>query len=129
MATLDVLPDPRSLLPDPSPSSLLSYAAMSQKITENDVRHVAKLSRLRLSDEEVAHFTGQLGAILEYIAKLNELDVEGVEPMAHPLDLVNVLREDVEQPGIAVEAALANAPQQSPPFFKVPKVLAEGPSA
>lgn len=104
-------------------------SAMSDRITEQDVRHVAKLSRLRLSDAEVAHFTEQLAAVLDYIAKLNELDVAGVEPMAHPLDLANVLRDDVEQPGIAVDMALANAPDRSPPFFKVPKVLGEGSGA
>ena len=102
---------------------------MSQRIGEDDVRHVAKLSRLRLSDAEVTHFAGQLESILDYIAKLNELDVEGVEPLAHPLDVTNVLREDAERPGLTVEAALANAPDKSPPFFKVPKVLGEGSGA
>lgn len=101
----------------------------SKTITEADVRHVAKLSRLHVSDDDVHHFTEQLAAVLGYISKLNELDVEGVEPMAHPLELVNVLRPDVEQPGMPTEMALANAPAQTPPFFKVPKVLGDGPSA
>jgi aspartyl-tRNA(Asn)/glutamyl-tRNA(Gln) amidotransferase subunit C len=98
-------------------------------ITEKDVRHVAKLSRLHVTDDQVHHFTEQLAAVLNYISKLNELDVEGVEPMAHPLELVNVLRPDVEQPGMATDSALANAPAKTPPFFKVPKVLGDGPSA
>ncbi len=101
----------------------------TKTITEDDVRHVAKLSRLHVSDDEVHHFTEQLAAVLEYISKLNELDVEGVEPMAHPLELVNVLRPDVEQDGIPTETALANAPAKNEPFFKVPKVLGDGPSA
>lgn len=96
---------------------------MANPITEDDVRKVATLSRLKLDEAQVAHFTTQLGAILDYVAKLNELDVEGVEPMAHPLDLVNVLRPDVEQEGIANDAALANAPATDEVFFQVPKVL------
>jgi aspartyl-tRNA(Asn)/glutamyl-tRNA(Gln) amidotransferase subunit C len=100
-----------------------------QTITEADVRHVAKLSRLHVSDDEVHHFTEQLSAVLNYISKLNELDVEGVEPMAHPLDLINVIRPDQEQPGISTESALLNAPAKTPPYFKVPKVLGDGPSA
>lgn len=98
-------------------------------ISEDDVRQVAKLSRLRVTDDEVHHFTGQLAAVLEYIGKLNELDVDGIEPMVHPMELVNVLRPDKEQPGIETEKALATAPAKTPPFFKVPKVLGDGPSA
>ena len=101
----------------------------TKTITEDDVRHVAKLGRLHVSEEDVHHFTEQLAAVLAYIGKLNELDVDGVEPMAHPLELVNVLRADVEEPGMPTDSALANAPAKSPPFFKVPKVLGDGPSA
>ncbi len=99
--------------------------AEPKRITEQDVRHVAKLARLRLTDEQIQQFTAQLGDVLEYIGKLGELDLDGVEPMAHALDLSNVLREDAEKQGLSVEAALANAPAQSPPFFKVPKVMGE----
>ncbi|MCC6578947.1 MAG: Asp-tRNA(Asn)/Glu-tRNA(Gln) amidotransferase subunit GatC [Phycisphaeraceae bacterium] len=102
---------------------------MTQSITEQDVRHVARLSRLKLSDEEVRHFTQQLGNVMQYIAKLSELDVTNVEPMAHALDMSNVLREDEPQPGMDVDLALANAPDRSTPFFKVPKVLGEGSGA
>ncbi|MFP4145009.1 MAG: Asp-tRNA(Asn)/Glu-tRNA(Gln) amidotransferase subunit GatC [Phycisphaeraceae bacterium] len=98
-------------------------------ISEDDVRHAARLSRLTLSDDQVEHFTGQFADVLNYIAKLNELDVENVEPMAHALDLANVLREDAERAGLTVDQALANAPDQAPPFFKVPKVLGEGSGA
>ncbi|QQE11557.1 Asp-tRNA(Asn)/Glu-tRNA(Gln) amidotransferase subunit GatC [Planctomycetota bacterium] len=100
-----------------------------QKITEDDVRHVAKLSRLRLDDQEIHHFTEQLEAVLGYISKLNELDVEGVEPMAHAMDMSNVLREDKEVDGIAVDDALKNAPARDGAYFEVPKVLGDGSGA
>lgn len=102
---------------------------MPQKITDDQVRHVAKLSRLRLTDDEVRHFAHQLSAVLEYFSKLNELDVEGVEPMAHALDVTNVLRADDPTHGMNVETVLANAPDRSPPFFKVPKVLGDASGA
>lgn len=102
---------------------------MPERLSEQQVRHVAKLSRLRLSDAEVHHFAEQLSHVLQYVSKLNELAVEGVEPMAHTAELSNVLREDQPQPGMAVDLALHNAPQQAPPFFKVPKVLGEGSGA
>ena len=101
-------------------------ATTPSRISDDQVRRVAKLSRLDLSDEQVHHFAEQLSDVLGHIAKLNELDVENVEPMAHPLDLSNVLREDQERPGMPVEQALSNAPDQMTPFFKVPKVLGEG---
>jgi len=100
-----------------------------QRISEDQVRHVAMLSRLKLTDAEVEHFTNQLSAILDHVAMLSELNVDGVEPMAHALDMSNVLREDAPRPGMPVDAVLANAPAQSPPFFKVIKVLGEGTGA
>jgi len=102
---------------------------MSEQLTEDQVRHVAKLSRLRLSDDEVRRFAGQLSAVLRHVAKLNELDVEGVEPMAHAMDVSNILRDDEPIPGMPVERVLANAPDADPPFFKVPKVIGEGSGA
>jgi aspartyl-tRNA(Asn)/glutamyl-tRNA(Gln) amidotransferase subunit C len=98
---------------------------MSSGITEDQVRHVAKLSRLRLSEEGVTQMTAKLSAVLGYVSKLNELNVEGVEPMAHAMEMSNVLREDVPTPGMPIEQVLANAPDQSPPFFKVPKVMGD----
>jgi aspartyl-tRNA(Asn)/glutamyl-tRNA(Gln) amidotransferase subunit C len=97
--------------------------AMAEKLTPEEVRHVAKLSRLRLSEDEVQNFTEQLSKVLGYMSKLGELNVEGVEPMAHALDMTNVLREDRERPGMTPDAVLANAPDAEPPFFKVPKVI------
>lgn len=99
---------------------------MAKPITEDDVRQVAKLSRLRLSDDEVTHFTGQLAAVLDYVGKLNELDVEGVEPLYHASDHHSVTRQDTEQPGLTPDEALANAPGRQDDFFKVPKVLGDG---
>ena len=97
--------------------------AMAEALTLEQVRHVARLSRLAISEEEVRQYAGQLSAILDYISQLNELKLEGVEPMAHAMDMVNVLRADEAKPGLTVEQVLANAPQQDTPFFKVPKVL------
>lgn len=98
-------------------------------ITEDDVRHAAKLSRLALDDEQVAHFTEQLDAVLGYIAKLNELDVEDVEPMAHPMAVTNVLRKDEAESLYTAERMLASAPDAEPPYFKVTKVIDDGSGA
>ena len=95
-------------------------------ISEDTVRHVAKLARLSLSDDQFHHFTDQLGHVLGYIDQLKEVDVEGVEPLAHPLDLVNVLRDDASASGWDRDAMLSNAPDRQDAFFKVPKVLGDG---
>lgn len=92
-------------------------------ISEADVRKVAMLARLALSDEDVAMFTRQLGDILDYVHKLNELDVQGVEPMAHAVDLANVFRRDEAVAAMGAESVLANAPKRRRGFFLVPKVL------
>jgi aspartyl-tRNA(Asn)/glutamyl-tRNA(Gln) amidotransferase subunit C len=89
-------------------------------ISRDEVLHVARLARLELTEEEVGRFTEQLSAILEAVAKVSELDLADVEPTAHPLDLVNVWGEDEPRPSIPVDAALANAPERSAGFFKVP---------
>ena len=102
---------------------------MGKKIDESQVRHVAKLARLDLSEEEVAEFSGQLSSIFEYIEKLNELDTESAEPLAHCLAVHNVFREDVVKGSLDTEEALANAPQRHNEYFKVPKILDTGPSS
>ena len=94
-----------------------------QKITAEQVVHVAKLSRLELSDEQRRKFAAQLESILEYVAKISQVDVSGVEPMAHALPLHNVLRDDVVEPSLPLEKVLMNAPDVDGPFFKVPKIL------
>ena len=96
---------------------------MGKKIDEAQVRKVAQLSRLDLSDAEVGEFTGQLEAILAYVDKMSELNTDEVEPLAHCLPLSNCLREDVVTDSLGAEAALANAPQRDGEFFKVPKIL------
>ena len=96
---------------------------MATKIDEAQVRRVAMLSRLELSDAEVTQFSGQLSAIVEYIEKLNELDTDNVEPLAHCLAVHNVLREDVPKPSLSNDSALANAPEREDEYFKVPKIL------
>jgi aspartyl-tRNA(Asn)/glutamyl-tRNA(Gln) amidotransferase subunit C len=98
----------------------------SPRIREDEVRHVARLSRLHLSEAELAQFTGQLGQIIDYVNKLAELDVAEVEPLTTAIDMTNVLRDDAEVAGLTNDQALANAPDQSPPYFKVPKVLDGG---
>lgn len=89
-------------------------------ISEEEVRRVARLARLDLTDEEVARLGGQLSAILEAVGKVGELDLTDVEPTSHPLDLVNVWAEDEPRPSLPVETALANAPRADGPFFRVP---------
>lgn len=96
---------------------------MTAKIDEAQVRRVALLGRLELSDEEVARFSVQLSDIVEYIEKLNELETENVEPLAHCLPVHNVLREDVPRPSLSNDQVLANAPQRHGEYFKVPKIL------
>ena len=89
-------------------------------ITREQVLHVAKLARLALSEQEIEKFREQLSAILEAVGKVGELDLSGVEPTAHPLDLVNVWAEDDPRPSLSVEDALANAPEREGGFFRVP---------
>ena len=96
---------------------------MAKKIGEAQVRHVAKLARLDLTDEEVARFSTQLSAILDYMEKLNELDTDSVEPLAHCLPIHNIFREDVVTESLDTELVLENAPQHFENFFKVPKIL------
>lgn len=92
-------------------------------ITVKDVEQVAALARLALSDEEKAKFAEQLGAILRYVEKLNELDTDGVEPTSHVLPLANVMREDEPRPSWPREQVLANAPDEENGQFRVPSVL------
>ncbi|MHC4754215.1 MAG: Asp-tRNA(Asn)/Glu-tRNA(Gln) amidotransferase subunit GatC [Planctomycetota bacterium] len=96
---------------------------MERKIDEAQIRKVAKLSRLELTDAEVEEFAGQLSAIIDYVEKMNELNTDDVEPMAHCLAITNCLREDVVKESLSVEQVLSNAPQHDDEFFRVPKIL------
>ena len=96
------------------------------KITTDEVRYVADLANLRLSEDEVVRMAAELDEILAHIDTLNELDTSGVEPMAQVLfdaDQAATLRADIEHPGLGNEAALANAPLAGAGCFKVPKVI------
>jgi len=98
---------------------------MSTEIDLDLVRHIGRLSRIELSEDEVRTFKDQLTAILTYVAKLGELDTDGVEPMAHALELANVFGADELGESLAPDVALANAPQRDGDFFKVPKVIGD----
>ena len=89
-------------------------------IDREQVLHVAKLARLRLSDEEVERMAGELSKILEHVETMGELDLEGVEPTSHVVDLTNVLREDVPRPSLDRETALEQAPDATEIGFRVP---------
>jgi len=93
------------------------------QITPEQVRHVARLARLALDDKAVGIFAGQLESIFEYVAKIQQVDTTGVEPMAHAVPLHNVLREDIVGPSLPLADVLRNAPETDGPFFKVPKVI------
>ncbi len=91
-------------------------------ITREDVLHVARLARLEIPEGEVEAVQAQLGAILEAVGKVSELDLSDVEPTSHPLDIVNVWAEDEPRPSLSQEDALANAPDPSDGHFRVPAV-------
>jgi aspartyl-tRNA(Asn)/glutamyl-tRNA(Gln) amidotransferase subunit C len=94
---------------------------MSLSIAE--VAKVALLARLRLGPSELETFTGQLNAIVEYVAQLQELDTDGVEPLAHGIEVRNVFRDDVRGPSLARAQAISNAPKRNEVGFLVPAVL------
>ena len=92
-------------------------------ITEKDVRKIAKLAKLQLTDEEVKRFEGQLGKILDAVDELSKLDTKDVPPTTSVLGLSNVFREDVPREPFPAERLLANAPDRAGPYFKVRKVI------
>lgn len=92
-------------------------------VTVEEVRHIAKLARLRLTEPEEKVMAEQLSSILGYIEQLNELDVSDVQPMTHVLDLVNATREDVVRQRITHEEALKNASSADSDYFRVPRVI------
>jgi aspartyl-tRNA(Asn)/glutamyl-tRNA(Gln) amidotransferase subunit C len=94
-------------------------------ISREEVAKVALLSRLVLSEEELDKMTSQMGAILQYVEQLQQVDTEGVSPMAHALDVADVFRDDVALPSLDREHALANAPHRDGECYLVPAVLGE----
>jgi aspartyl-tRNA(Asn)/glutamyl-tRNA(Gln) amidotransferase subunit C len=96
---------------------------MAETLSIDEVRHVAKLARLALSDEQLESCRIQLSSVLEHIDMLGRLDLAGVEPMPRPMDAVNRLDEDEVSPPMPVEDLLRNAPAVEDRFLAVPKVL------
>ncbi|UCG79381.1 MAG: Asp-tRNA(Asn)/Glu-tRNA(Gln) amidotransferase subunit GatC [Nitrospirota bacterium] len=92
-------------------------------ISRDDVTHIATLSRLKLSEQEIEQFREQLSGILSYVENLNSLDTKGVIPTSHVIDVNNVMREDVMRPSLSAEHALFNAPDNAESFYKVPKII------
>ncbi|GED30297.1 Asp-tRNA(Asn)/Glu-tRNA(Gln) amidotransferase subunit GatC [Brevibacillus centrosporus] len=92
-------------------------------ITRKEVEHVANLARLQLTEDEAERYTKDLNAILEFAAKLNELDTFNVAPTSHATDVKNVMREDVNRPSLPREEVLKNAPDHEEGQFKVPAVF------
>jgi aspartyl-tRNA(Asn)/glutamyl-tRNA(Gln) amidotransferase subunit C len=100
---------------------------MSDRLSHTDVEHVANLARLALSAEEVEQLTDQLAVILDHAEDVAALDLDGVEPTAHPLPLVNVLRPDDVRPCLDRDEVLAQAPAAEDGRFRVPRILGEAP--
>ena len=103
----------------------LRWLAVSA-ISPDDLRHLAQLARIDLSDAEVDHLAPQLDQIIGLVAKVGEVADDDVTPTSHPLPLTNVFRPDVPQPSIGREAALANAPEAEDERFKVPRIAETG---
>jgi len=93
------------------------------EITREEVLHVAKLARLELTDDEVERLTRELGAILEAVSKVSELDLSDVPPTSHPLELVNGFGEDEPRPSLSLDEVFANAPAREGDLFKVPPTV------
>jgi aspartyl-tRNA(Asn)/glutamyl-tRNA(Gln) amidotransferase subunit C len=100
---------------------------MSGRLSAAEVAYVARLARLELSEEELDRYTEQLAAVLDHAADVASLDTSGVPPTAHPLPLVNVLREDLVRPSLDRDEVLAQAPASEDDRFRVPPILGEAP--
>ena len=95
-------------------------------IEREQVLHVARLSRLKLDDDEVSRLEGELSSILDHVDRLAEIDIEGIEPTSHVVPLENVLRDDVARPSLDRDLALSQAPDPVEGAFRVPSPQAEG---
>lgn len=98
---------------------------MSIRLSNDEVRHVAELAKLRLTEEEIEQYTEQLSAILDYAERLGEVDTGSVPPTPYVLPLASVMREDEPRPSLDNETALANAPDHADGFFRVRAVFEE----
>lgn len=100
---------------------------MSELLSADDVIYVAKLARLNLTPDEVGLYTTQLAGMLGHFSDIEKLDLDGVEPMVHPIPLVNVLREDVIGVCLDRDEVLAAAPAADQGRFRVPPIMGEAP--
>ncbi len=94
-------------------------------LTRDDVAHLAGLARIELSESELDRMVGELGVILESVAKVQQAPIDGVAPMSHPMPLTNVTRPDVVRPSLTAEQALSGAPEAEQQRFSVPRILDE----
>jgi aspartyl-tRNA(Asn)/glutamyl-tRNA(Gln) amidotransferase subunit C len=99
---------------------------MPGELSLDDVRKVARLARLAIPDAELESYRSRLSAVLGYFERLRELNLDGVEPLSHPLDATNRLDDDTPGPTLPTSVLMDMAPDTMPPFLKVPKVLGEG---
>jgi aspartyl-tRNA(Asn)/glutamyl-tRNA(Gln) amidotransferase subunit C len=93
------------------------------KLSNEEVKHIAKLSRLALTEDEAAEYASQLSQIIEYVEQLNNLDTSSVEPTSHVMRLDNVLVDDIPGTSLPREEALRNAPDTDGKFYRVPKII------
>jgi len=101
--------------------------SVAERISKDQVAHVAHLARLALSDDELELYTGQLASVLAHAADIEALDIAGVPPTAHPFPLTNVMREDEPQPCLERDEVLAMAPEAEAGQFRIPRILSEAP--
>jgi aspartyl-tRNA(Asn)/glutamyl-tRNA(Gln) amidotransferase subunit C len=99
------------------------FPGASMKITREEVEHVALLARLKVNEDEIQRFTGQLNRILEYVDQLGRLDTTRVAPTFHAVARANVFRADRVQPSMEPPESLRNAPEGDGTFFRVPKII------
>ncbi|MCX7611398.1 MAG: Asp-tRNA(Asn)/Glu-tRNA(Gln) amidotransferase subunit GatC [Ignavibacterium sp.] len=92
-------------------------------VPKEEIIKIAKLAKLKLNDNEIEKFTYQFNQILDYMKKLNEINTDEVQPLSHPIEINNVMRDDELKDSIPRELALSNAPDKDDKFFKVPKVI------
>lgn len=94
-------------------------------IKKEDVKHIAKLARLKLNDKEIDYFADQLSKIIDYIGQLKEVDTSNIEPTSHVLLIQNVFRKDIVESSLKQSDVLKNAPSKEGEFFKVPRIIEE----
>jgi aspartyl-tRNA(Asn)/glutamyl-tRNA(Gln) amidotransferase subunit C len=103
----------------------LEWERRMPAITREDVAHLARLSRMDLTDQELDHFAGQLGDILDAVARVGEIAADDVPPTSHPLPLTNVTRPDEVRPALDRQLVLSQAPASEDDRFRVPRILGE----